>query len=159
MALTIQSTDFEAGGEIPRVHTCEGDDISPALAWSGVPAGTQSLALVVEDPDAPDPDAPRTTWAHWVVYNIPPATAGLPRGAGPGHLPPGARAGVNDWKRPIYNGPCPPVGRHRYFHRLFALDTVLADLGQPTRTALLGAIKGHVIEAAELMGTYQKGRL
>jgi len=154
MTMTLTSPDFAAGGEIPRELTCEGGDQSPALVWSGVPAGARSLALVVDDPDAPDPKAPRTIWSHWLLYNLPPADGELTRGAR--QLPAGTRIGKNDWDRAAYGGPCPPVGRHRYFHRLHALDLVLPDLDQPTRAALLEAIKGHVLASAELMGTYQK---
>jgi hypothetical protein len=156
MALTLTSPAFPPNGEIPTVHTCEGADTSPPLAWSSVPPGTKSLALVVDDPDAPDPAAPKTTWVHWVVYDIPAAASGLPAAARAGTLPAGAREGRNDWKRPGYGGPCPPIGRHRYFHKLYALDTTLGDLGAPTKAALEKAMQGHVLEKAELVGTYQK---
>jgi Raf kinase inhibitor-like YbhB/YbcL family protein len=158
MAFTLTSPDFAAGAEIPRVHTCEGSDQSPALAWSGVPEGARSLALVVDDPDAPDPRAPRTIWSHWILYNLPPADGSLPRGVARAQLPAGTREGKNDWDRAGYGGPCPPTGRHRYFHRLHALDVVLPDLGQPTRAEVLVAMQGHVLGTALLMGTYQKGR-
>jgi Raf kinase inhibitor-like YbhB/YbcL family protein len=158
MALTLTSPAFGPNGAIPKKHTCEGDDVSPALAWSGVPAGAKSLALVMDDPDAPDPKAPRTTWVHWVVYDIPPTQAGLPEGAGRSPLPTGARDGVNDWKRPGYGGPCPPVGRHRYFHKLYALDTQLGELKNPTKATVENAMQGHVLEKTELVGTYQKGQ-
>lgn len=155
MTLRIESGAFAAGGEIPRKYTCDGDDLSPPLAWSGVPAGTKSLVLVVDDPDAPDPAAPRMTWVHWVLYNLPPTSTGLPEAVGDA-LPPGTGQGLNDWKRTGYGGPCPPVGRHRYFHKLYALDTVLADLGTPKRAQLAPAMRGHVIAQAELVGTYQR---
>ena len=158
MALTLTSSAFSAGGEIPKVHTCEGSDASPALEWSGAPAGTRSFALVVDDPDAPDPAAPQMTWVHWVIYNIPPEAAVLPEGAGSGPLPSGTLEGTNDWKRTGYGGPCPPIGRHRYFHKLYALDTTLADLGRPTKAKLEAAMSGHVLAKAELVGTYEKGR-
>jgi len=154
MALTLSSSSFTHQGQIPSRFTCEGDDVSPALAWSGVPAGTKSLALIVDDPDAPDPKAPRMTWVHWVVYDLPPGTSGLPEAAAA--LPAGARDGLNDWKRTGYGGPCPPIGRHRYFHKLYALDAVLGDLRTPTKAALERAMKGHVLAQAELVGTYQK---
>jgi Raf kinase inhibitor-like YbhB/YbcL family protein len=150
----LTSPSFEHEKEIPAKHTCEGIDVSPALAWSGVPAGTKSLALVVDDPDAPDPRAPKMTWVHWVVYDIPPNVSGLPEGAT--DLPPGAREGRNGWKATGYRGPCPPIGRHRYFHKLFALDTVLPDLGNLDGPALEDAMKGHVLGQATLMGTYAK---
>jgi Raf kinase inhibitor-like YbhB/YbcL family protein len=153
--LSLESPAFTAKGRIPRKHTCEGDDVSPALAWSGVPAGAKSLALIVDDPDAPDPRAPRMTWVHWVLYDIPPDAPGLPEGAT--SLPAGTREGRNDWKRTGYGGPCPPVGRHRYFHKLYALDVALGDLGEPSKAKLEAAMKGHILAHAELVGTYQKG--
>lgn len=158
MALTLTSPNFAPNGAIPAKFTCEGDDVSPALQWSGVPAGTKSLALIVDDPDAPDPKAPRMTWVHWVLYNMPPAPGGLAEDIAAAHLPAGTREGLNDWKRTGYGGPCPPVGRHRYFHKLYALDVVLPDLGIPSKTDLEKAMEGHVIERAELIGTYQKGQ-
>jgi hypothetical protein len=121
-----------------------------------VPAGTKSLALIVDDPDAPDPAAPKQTYVHWVLYNIPPGCPGLPEGVTSALLPVGTREGRNDWKRTGYGGPCPPIGRHRYFHKLCALDTVLPDLDRPTKTALLAAMKGHELAQAELVGTYIK---
>src|SRR5262245_38284887 len=154
MPLTLTSPSFTHQGEIPSQYTCEGADVSPALSWSGVPPAARSLALVVDDPDAPDPRAPKMTYVHWVLYDIPPATTGLPEATR--SAPPGARDGVNDWKRTGYGGPCPPIGRHRYFHKLFALDTVLGDLKNPTKAALEQAMKGHVLAEAQLVGTYQK---
>ena len=156
MALALSSSSFADQGEIPTRFTCEGDDVSPALAWSGVPAGTKSLALIVDDPDAPDPRAPKMTWVHWVVYDLPPSATSLPEAARA--LPSGARDGLNDWKRTGYGGPCPPIGRHRYFHKLYALDTVLPDLGAATKAQVEEAMKGHVLDRAELVGTYQKAR-
>ena len=156
MAFTLTSSSFVAQGEIPAKHTCEGDDVSPALAWSGLPDGTRSLALVVDDPDAPDPRAPRMTWVHWVLYGIPPSVSGFPEGIRAEALPPGTRQGLNDWKRPGYGGPCPPIGRHRYFHKLYALDVVLPDLGAVTKAELERAMAGHVLAEAQLIGTYQK---
>jgi Raf kinase inhibitor-like YbhB/YbcL family protein len=156
MPLTLRSSAFADQGEIPALHTCEGRDISPALSWSGVPQGTRSLALVVDDPDAPDPKAPRMTWVHWVLYNIPAGETGLSEAVGSAQLPSGTREGLNDWKRTGYGGPCPPIGRHRYFHKLYALDAVLPDLGTPTKAQLEKAMEGHVLERAELLGTYQK---
>ncbi len=151
--LKLVSQSFAHKGEIPRKHTCEGGDVSPALSWQGVPDGTKSLALIVDDPDAPDPAAPRMTWVHWVVYDLPPTAQALPEGGRP--LPAG-REGLNDWKETGYRGPCPPIGRHRYFHKLYALDKQLGDLGRPTKAALEAAMKGHVLAGAELVGTYQK---
>jgi len=157
MALTLFSSAFEHNGAIPRQYTCDGSDVSPPLAWQGVPDGAKSLALVVDDPDAPDPKAPKMTWVHWVLYDIPPTAVGLPQGVKPRDLPSGTRGGVNDWKRTGYGGPCPPIGRHRYFHKLYALDTALGDLGPLTKARLEAAMAGHIVGHAELVGTYQRG--
>jgi Raf kinase inhibitor-like YbhB/YbcL family protein len=157
MSFEIVSTAFAADGPIPARYTCEGDEMSPPLAWTGAPAGTRSFVLIVDDPDAPDPAAPRMTWVHWVLYDIPATTTGLPEDADPAELPAGARDGVNDWGRNGYGGPCPPIGRHRYFHKLYALDTVLGDLGRPRKASLEKAMKGHVLAEAVLVGTYRKG--
>ena len=156
MTFHLTSTAFAPGGEIPSQYTCEGKDQSPPLAWAGVPADAKSLVLIVDDPDAPDPAAPKMTWVHWVLYNLPPGAGGLPEAVR--QLPAGTLEGVNDWKRTGYGGPCPPIGRHRYFHKLYALDTVLPDLGRPTKSQLEARIKGHVIAQAELVGTYRKRR-
>jgi hypothetical protein len=156
MTLTLTSSVFQQNGEIPRHHTCQGADVSPPLAWSGVPSNAKSLALIVDDPDAPDPAAPKMTWVHWVLYNIPPTTTGLSEGAAAGRLPPGTLEGTNDFGRAAYGGPCPPVGRHRYFHKLYALDTALPDLKSPSKATLEKAMQGHVLAHAELIGTYQK---
>jgi Raf kinase inhibitor-like YbhB/YbcL family protein len=156
MALEISSNAFAPGAAIPARHTCEGDDISPPLRWTGVPAGTKSLVLIVDDPDAPDPRAPKVTWAHWVLANLPATVAALPEGVAPKALPAGTVEGLNDWKRTGYGGPCPPVGRHRYFHKLYALDIVLAGLHHPTKAQVEAAMQGHVLAHAELVGTYQK---
>ncbi len=158
MALMLTSSAFANGGEIPRIHTCDGNDVSPSLTWSGVPQGTRSLALIVDDPDAPDPAAPKMTWVHWVLYNIPASATGLPQGVTPSNLPAGTKQGLNDWKRTGYGGPCPPIGRHRYFHKLYALDSVLSDLDTPTKAQLEAAMKGHVVAHTELVGTYQHSK-
>jgi len=158
MALILTSPAFANHHEIPTDHTCEGADISPALEWSSVPAGTKSLALIVDDPDAPDPAAPKMTWVHWVLYNLPSDSRGLPEGVERDALPDGTLEGTNDWKRTGYGGPCPPIGRHRYFFKLFALDTLLPDLNKPTKAVLEKAIAGHVLEKVELLGLYQKMR-
>jgi hypothetical protein len=157
MALAITSPAFTPQGAIPRRHTCDGDDLSPTLEWSGVPDGTKSLALIVDDPDAPDPAAPKRIWVHWILYDIPPSATGLPEGVDRARLPAGTREGTSDARRTGWHGPCPPVGRHRYFFRLYALDTQL-DLDTPNRGALDEAMSGHVLETAELMGTYARDR-
>ena len=156
MPLTLTSPAFSDREEIPKRYTCEGNDISPPLVWSGAPQETKSLVLIVDDPDAPDPAAPKMTWVHWVLYNLPPTSEGLPESVGANALPPGTKEGQNDWKNLGYGGPCPPIGRHRYFHKLYALDTVLADLDAPTKSQLERAMKGHVLDQAELVGTYEK---
>jgi hypothetical protein len=155
--MQITSSSFTHQGAIPAKYTCEGPDTSPPLAWSGVPPSAKSLALIVDDPDAPDPKAPKTTWVHWVLYDVPSGTSSLAEGASRS-LPSGTRDGLNDWRRTGYGGPCPPIGRHRYFFKLYALDTVLPDLGKPTKAELLKAMEGHVVGTAELIGTYQKGQ-
>lgn len=154
MTLKLTSTVFTHGGEIASKYTCEGQDISPPLAWFGVPPNTKSFALIVDDPDAPDPAAPKMNWVHWLLYNLPANVSSLAEAVQ--QLPAGTLPGVNDWKRTGYGGPCPPIGRHRYFHKLYALDTVLPDLDKPTKAVLEARMKGHVIAQAELMGTYQK---
>ena len=152
--MELASTAFVNGGDIPGRHTCEGQDISPPLTWSGLPDTTRSLALIVDDPDAPDPARPQRTWVHWVLYDIPPGASGLPEGGTP--LPDGTREGMNDWNRSGYGGPCPPIGRHRYFFKLYALDQMLPDLHTPKKGPLEHAMQGHVLAHAELLGTYQK---
>lgn len=156
MPFTLTSSAFAHHGEIPRRHTCQGEDVSVPLSWSGVPDGTKSLALIVDDPDAPDPKAPRMTWVHWVLYNIPPTATGIKEAVKHEELPAGTREGLNDWKRTGYGGPCPPIGRHRYFHKLYALGTVLPDLEHPNKAALEQAMRGHILGHVELIGTYQK---
>lgn len=156
MTLSLKSPDFVHQGEIPRLFTCQGNDSSPALNWSGVPPETKSLVLIVDDPDAPDPANPKMTWVHWLLYNIPPTLSALPAGVLESALPAGVLPGKNDWNRTGYGGPCPPVGRHRYFHKLYALDIELADLKRPNKAQLEAAMKGHVIAESVLIGTYQK---
>jgi Raf kinase inhibitor-like YbhB/YbcL family protein len=141
---------------IPSRHTCDGAGISPELSWAEVPAAAKSLVLMVDDPDAPDPEAPQMTWVHWLLYNIPPHAPGLPEGVAARNLPAGTLQGVNDWQRAGYGGPCPPIGRHRYFHKLFALDARLPDLKNPDKAALEQAMRGHVLAQAELVGQYQR---
>ncbi len=155
MSLTLKSPDFTHLGEIPKQFTCDGKDVSPALNWSGVPQQAQSLVLIVDDPDAPDPAKPKMTWVHWLLYNIPPNVTELPQAVAAASLPTGTMQGKNDWKRTGYGGPCPPVGRHRYFHKLYALDIKLPDLHQPNKSQLEAAMAGHIIGQTELIGTYQ----
>ncbi|MGD1982731.1 MAG: YbhB/YbcL family Raf kinase inhibitor-like protein [Chromatiaceae bacterium] len=156
MTLSLRSSAFDDGGEIPREHTCEGDDTSPPLSWSGVPQDTRSLVLIIDDPDAPDPAAPKMTWVHWVLFNIPPDATGLAAAMTSEQLPDGTGEGLNDWQRTGYGGPCPPIGRHRYFHKLYALDKVLSAMQQPTKTEVEKAMAGHVVASAQLIGTFQK---
>jgi hypothetical protein len=158
-SMSVRSAAFEEGAEIPIRYTCEGADVSPPLEWTGVPAGAQSLALIVDDPDAPDPKAPKMTWVHWLLYDLPPGTARLAEAIRRDALPVGTHHGVNDWKRTGYGGPCPPIGRHRYFFKLYALDAVLGDLGNPTKEKLEAAMKGHVLAQGTVMGTYEKKKL
>lgn len=156
MPLILTSPAFADHTPIPVQYTCQGKDLSPPLAWSGAPDGTRSFVLVVDDPDAPDPAAPKMTWVHWVVYNIPASAKGLAASERGGAMPAGARDGLNDWKRTGYGGPCPPIGRHRYFFRLFALDRELPDLHSPTKARVEQTIRGHVLAEAQLVGTYQQ---
>jgi Raf kinase inhibitor-like YbhB/YbcL family protein len=155
-SMKLTSTNFVNQGDIPRKFTCDGEDVSPALAWRDVPAGTKSFVLIVDDPDAPDPANPRITWVHWLLYNIPLTAVSLPEGVSKKDLPEGTLEGLNDWKKTGYGGPCPPIGKHRYFHKLYALDTVLPDLKLPTKATLEKAIAGHVLSQAELIGLYQR---
>jgi Raf kinase inhibitor-like YbhB/YbcL family protein len=154
--MILSSPAFAHNGEIPRRYTCQGDDVSVPLSWADVPAGAKSLVLIVDDPDAPDPQAPRMTWVHWVLYDIPPTATGIKEAAKPDDLPAGTHEGLNDWKRTGYGGPCPPIGRHRYFHKLYALGTVLPGLDRPNKATLEQAMRGHILAQAELIGTYQK---
>lgn len=154
--MKLNSNAFAHNADIPSLHTCEGRDQSPPLAWSSVPAGTQSLALIVDDPDAPDPAEPKMTWVHWVLYNIPPDSTGLPASVTRADLPPGTCEGFNDWQREGYGGPCPPIGRHRYVHKLVALDILLPVLKPATMAALKKAMQGHILAQAELVGYYKK---
>ncbi len=156
MPLSIRSPAFADQELIPARYTCQGKNVLPPLEWSGAPAGTRSLALIVDDPDAPDPAAPRVVWVHWLLYDLPPWSSGLGEGVGMSGLPAGAKAGINDFGRADYGGPCPPIGNHRYFFKLHALDALLGELRQPRKAALLEAMRGHVLEEATLVGRYQK---
>lgn len=156
MSMTIASSAFGQNGSVPSKYTCNGSDISPPLQWKGVPSQAKSLVLIVDDPDAPDPKAPKTTWVHWVLYNLPPYSAGLTEAVTAKGLPEGALEGTNDWKRTGYGGPCPPVGQHRYFFKLYALDTVLKNLNHPSKAQVEKAMHGHVLDSAELIGLFGK---
>ena len=147
MTLSLTSSAFENNGDMPKVYTCDGSDTSPPLEISGVPEGTKSLVLINDDPDAPDPAAPKFTWDHWVLYNIPPGTTSIPEGGSVG------TAGKNSWGRTDYGGPCPPIGKHRYFFKLYALDTEL-DLTNADKEAVKAAMQGHILEEAVLIGLY-----
>ena len=153
--MILSSPAFSNGGQIPSEYTCESKDVAPELAWSGTPAGTKNFVLIVDDPDAPDPKAPKMTYVHWVLYDIPATVTGIPKG---GKTSQGARDGRNDWKKTGYGGPCPPIGRHRYFFKLYALDSLLGDLQSPTKEQVLRHSEGHVLAQAELIGTYEKQR-
>jgi Raf kinase inhibitor-like YbhB/YbcL family protein len=156
LSMVLMSSQFTAGGAIPSAHTCEGADTPPALHWSGVPATAKSLALIVDDPDAPDPKAPKTTWVHWVLYNLPPTATSLPAGVTRAQLPPGTREANNDWNKPGWRGPCPPIGRHHYHFKLYALDVVLPSMPAAGKAELVAAMKGHVLAEGQLIGTYEK---
>lgn len=154
MTFILLSPAFADRAPIPVLHTCDGENSAPPLGWSGAPPGTMSFALIVDDPDAPDPAAPKRTFVHWVAYDIPPAVSEIAAG---GELPAGSRAGGNDRGEAAYTGPCPPIGRHRYFFKIYALDATLGDLGdRPTKADLERAMQGHVLEHAEIVGTYQR---
>ena len=153
MSLVLKSAAFSEGGWIPEKYTCDGDNVSPPLEWSGLPAGTASLALICDDPDAP-----MGIWVHWLIYNIPAETNGLPEGvpASKSTLDNGAIQGTNSWGRIGYGGPCPPSGTHRYFFRLYALGTKLELKPGATKAQVLSAMEGHVLDKCELMGRYSK---
>ncbi|MHB1245957.1 MAG: YbhB/YbcL family Raf kinase inhibitor-like protein [Sulfuriferula sp.] len=153
MSMIITSSVFTHNSIIPSKYTCDGANISPPLAWIDVPANTKSLVLIVDDPDAPDPASPQRVWVHWLLYNLPPTSTGLPEQVTA--FPANTLEGLNDWKRTGYGGPCPPIGRHRYFHKLYALDVILPNLNQPTKATLEQAMQGHVLLHAELIGVYQ----
>jgi Raf kinase inhibitor-like YbhB/YbcL family protein len=158
MTLKITSSAFPHGGDIPRRYTCDDQDVSPPLQWSGVPERTKSLVLIVDDPDAPDPAAPKRVYVHWVLYDIPTAITRIDENGEAAVTRAGARQGTNDWDRTGYGGPCPPIGRHRYFFKLYALDASLGDLGAATKREVEQAMREHVVESAEIMGTYQRSK-
>ena len=152
MAITITSSAFSEEGMIPRQYTCDGEDISPPLKWAGIPEGTKSLALICDDPDAPV-----GTWVHWVIFNIPPEAEGLPANiASKETIEGGAKHGINDFRKFGYGGPCPPGGTHRYFFKLYALDTEIALDPGITKAQLLKAMEGHILAEGQLMGRYKR---
>jgi Raf kinase inhibitor-like YbhB/YbcL family protein len=155
MAFELTSSAFAAGQSIPARYTCTGENLSPPLSWNEPPSGTRSLALILDDPDAP-----AGTWVHWVIYNLPAASRALYENVSPKQteLPDKSRQGNNSGKHTGYMGPCPPSGTHRYFFKLYALDTALQLPPGATKEQLLGAMQGHVLAQAELMGTYAKPR-
>lgn len=156
MPMTLNSPSLVHGRAIPARHTCDGMNVSPPLVWSGVPAEAKSLALVVDDPDAPDPAFPKMTWVHWVLYNIPTSAVGLAEGIAVEGSQSGILQGLNDWRSTGYGGPCPPIGEHRYFFKLYALDVLLPDLKHPTKAALEKAMQGHVLDRSELVGLFRR---
>jgi Raf kinase inhibitor-like YbhB/YbcL family protein len=145
--LTVTSAAFSEGTAIATKYTCDGDDVNPPLAIGVTPAGARSLALIMDDPDAPV-----GTWVHWVAWNIPAQTREIPENG----MPAGAQQGLNSWKRNDYGGPCPPSGTHRYFFKLYALDTALTLAPSATKKDLEHAMEGHVLAAGQLMGTYKR---
>ncbi len=152
MDIKITSTAFEEGGMIPRKYTCDGVDVSPPLTWTGIPEGAKTIALISDDPDAP-----MGTWVHWVLFNLPPTEKGLPEAVPPNkELKNGAKQGRNDFRRIGYGGPCPPGGTHRYFFKVYALDTVLNLPAGATKAELLKAIEGHVLAQGQIMGKYRR---
>jgi Raf kinase inhibitor-like YbhB/YbcL family protein len=158
MTFQLSSPSFAHEQPIPARHTSDGQGVSPALHWTDPPSGTKSLALVVHDPDAPDPRAPKRDWVHWVLYDLPADARSLPEDAASSGLPSGTHVGQNDWGETGWRGPSPPIGRHRYFFELYALDRTLPDTGTASRRDLDAAMKGHVLATATLMGMYAKTR-
>jgi hypothetical protein len=152
MAITVTSSAFTEGAMIPKKYTCDAEDISPDLKWSGAPPGAKSLALICDDPDAPV-----GTWVHWVLFNIPADVTALPAGIpADAALKNGARHGKNDFRKLGYGGPCPPGGTHRYYFKLYALDTVLTLESGSTKAQLVAAMKGHILAEGQLMGKYKR---
>ncbi len=149
MTIEVSSSAFEEGSAIPARYTCDGQDISPDLAWKNIPEGTQSLALIMDDPDAPG-----GTWVHWVVVDMPADLTGLPEDVGV--KPGGGIDGNNSWRRTGYGGPCPPRGTHRYFFKLYALDSFLELDPGVTRYQVEKAMEGHILGMGQLMGTYRR---
>ncbi len=156
LSLVIASAAFQASSAIPMQYSCEGEDISPPLTWTGVSTEAKSLVLIVDDPDAPDPKAPKMTYVHWLLYNIPVNVSELPENVSLEKVSQGILEGTNDWQRVGYGGPCPPIGEHRYFFKLYTLDCQLFDLNAPIKAELEAAMAGHILQTAELVGTYEK---
>jgi Raf kinase inhibitor-like YbhB/YbcL family protein len=154
----IFSPAFDNASGIPAKYTCEGENVSPPLRWKNVPSEAKSLLLIVEDPDAPDPKAPKTIWVHWILYNIPPKDGALAENSARQGLPQGIRTGKNSWGKATYGGPCPPIGKHRYFFKLYALKENLKFNAPPSKSELLETIKGKIIAETEFFGTYEKTR-
>lgn len=154
--LALQSYAFTHQNPIPKQFTCDDADLSPHLVWKNVPKNAKSLVLIMYDPDAPVPAVPLMSWVHWLLYNIPPTVSELPQNIAPDRLPKGTLLGKNDWKETGYKGPCPPIGRHRYFFKLLALDAVLPNLHLPDYATLAKVIEGHILDRAELIGVYQR---
>ena len=152
MAITITSTAFSEGSMIPQNYACDGEDISPPLAWSGVPDGTKSLALICDDPDAP-----MGTWVHWVLFNVSAHIMELPANILPEKIiQNGAKHGINDFRKFGYGGPCPPGGTHRYYFKLYALDTEINVEAGINKAQLLQAMEGHILAEGQLMGRYSR---
>lgn len=158
MPFTLSSPNFIQGNPIPTKYTCQGSNCSPTLVWNDPPIGTESFVLIVDDPDAPDPKAPKITWVHWLLYNIPKETRELKEAILSKNLPQGTEEGINDSHRTGYDGPCPPIGVHRYFFKLYALSKKITGLTNPTKPELESAMKGSILAKAELMGTYVKNK-
>lgn len=153
MTITVISSAFNEGGMIPLKYTCDGADVSPALAWDGIPATAKSIALISDDPDAP-----MGTWVHWVLWNLPPDAKGLPEQVPPDpELSDGARQGINDFGRTGYGGPCPPGGTHRYYFKVYALDAMLNLPSSTRKSNLMAAVDGHILAQGQLMGKYSRG--
>lgn len=147
--LTLTSSDFQANGSIPSQYTCEGKNLSPALSWQNAPNKTQSYAIILDDPDAPN-----GTWNHWIIFNIPATTQSLTRAQST--FPAGTLLGKNSWQHTHYDGPCPPSGTHHYYFQLYALDKALNLATGATKADVLQAMKNHVLATSSLMGTYSK---
>jgi hypothetical protein len=150
--MKIESAAFPDGGLVPRAYTCDGRDVSPPLSWTGVPAGAQTLALICDDPDAPG-----KTWVHWVLFDLPVSVGDLPEGVPPDREVHGGLHGTNDFRKIGYGGPCPPSGTHRYYFKLYALDSALLLPAGATKAQVERAMEGQILAQASLMGRYSRG--